>query len=151
MVPADFISHATKCAVARFGSNLGFGRAFGMKILVVEDEPLIRLGLVSTIEDAGYDVIEAASADDAIRQLEKTDDVRLILTDVDMPGSMDGIRLASYVRRRWPPIQLVVISGKVGVTSGQLPAGARFVSKPYQESVLLNLVETMMAAGGSAV
>jgi CheY-like chemotaxis protein len=122
-----------------------------MKILVVEDEPLIRLGLVSTIEDAGYEVIEAISADDAIRQLERADDVRLILTDVDMPGSMDGIRLAGYVRRRWPPIQLVVISGKVGVTPGELPEGARFISKPYQESVLLNLVGTMMAAGGNAV
>ncbi len=122
-----------------------------MKILVVEDEPLIRLGLVSMVEEAGYDVIEAASADEAIRRLEKTDDVRLVLTDVDMPGSMDGIRLAGYVRRRWPPIQLVVLSGKVGVKPGELPEGARFISKPYQETALLNLVETMMTAGGNAV
>jgi len=97
----------------------------------------------------GY--FELEMLDDAIRQLEKTEDVQLILTDVDMPGSMDGIRLAGYVRRRWPPMQLVVISGKVGVKLGELPTGARFVTKPYQESVLLNLVGTMMAAGGSAV
>jgi two-component system, response regulator PdtaR len=121
-----------------------------MKILVVEDEPLIRLGLASTIEDAGYEVIEAANADQAIAQLERFADVRLVLTDVDMPGSMDGLRLAQYVSKRWPPIRLVVISGKVGVTGGQLPEGARFMSKPYQEPALLRMVETMVgdAAGG---
>ncbi len=119
-----------------------------MKILVVEDEPLIRLGLASTIEDAGYEVIEAANADQAIAALERAADVRLVLTDVDMPGSMDGIRLAQYVSKRWPPIRLVVISGKVGVTPGQLPEGARFISKPYQEPALLRMVETMV--GGEA-
>ena len=122
-----------------------------MKIMVVEDEPLIRLGMVMTIEDAGYEVVEAASADEAIRKLERDASVRLVLTDVDMPGTMDGIRLAHFVRDRWPPIQLIVLSGKVGVRPDQLPAGVRFVPKPYQEPVLLNLVETMISAGGGAV
>lgn len=122
-----------------------------MQILVVEDEPLIRLGLVSAIEDAGYKVVQAANADEAIRKLQMLDDVRLIVTDVDMPGTMDGIRLAHFVRQKWPPIQIVVISGKVGVKPGELPAGARFVSKPYQEPALINLVETMVTAGGNAV
>jgi CheY-like chemotaxis protein len=119
--------------------------------MVVEDEPLIRLGLVSAIEDAGYKVVDAANADEAIRKLQVLDDIRLIVTDVDMPGTMDGIRLAHFVRHRWPPIQIVVISGKVGVKPGELPAGARFVSKPYQEPALINLVETMITAGGNAV
>lgn len=118
-----------------------------MKIMVVEDEPLIRLGLATTIEDAGYEVLEAASADEAIRKLEQTEGVRLVLTDVDMPGSMDGIRLAHYVNSRWPPVRLVVISGKIGVTAGQLPAGARFMTKPYQEPALINMVETMTSGG----
>jgi CheY-like chemotaxis protein len=122
-----------------------------MRIMVVEDEPLIRLGLMSAIEDAGYAVVEAINADDAIEKLETINDIRLILTDVDMPGTMDGIRLAHYVRGRWPPIHLVVISGKVGVKQAELPAGARFVSKPYQEPALINLVETMITAGGNAV
>ena len=127
----------------------GFGvLCISMKVLVVEDEPLIRLGLASTIEDAGYEVVEAVSADDAIRRLEQTEGIELVLTDVDMPGSMDGIRLAHYVNRRWPPIRLVVISGKVGLTPGQLPAGARFMTKPYQEPALINMVETMMGSGG---
>lgn len=118
-----------------------------MKIMVVEDEPLIRLGLASMIEDAGYEVVEASSADDAIRVLEQNDQVRLVVTDVDMPGSMDGIRLAHYVSRRWPPIRLMVISGKVGVTSGQLPQGARFMSKPYQEPLLIRQIETLLGTG----
>jgi CheY-like chemotaxis protein len=116
-----------------------------MKVLVVEDEPIIRLGMVSSIEDAGYTVIEAASADEAISRLAQDDEVGVVVTDVDMPGSMDGIRLAHYVRRRWPPIQLLVISGKVGVKAGELPEGARFMSKPYQEPVLIHTIETLAA------
>lgn len=115
-----------------------------MKIMVVEDEPLIRLGLVSAIEEAGYAVVEAANADEALRKLETESAIRLILTDVDMPGSMDGIRLSHFVRSKWPPIQLIVISGKVGVKPGELPAGARFISKPYQEPHLLGLIGTMI-------
>ena len=88
-----------------------------MKIMVVEDEPLIRLGMVMAIEDAGYEVIEAANADEAVRKLERADGVKLVMTDVDMPGSMDGIKLAHFVRGRWPPIQLIVLSGKVGACS----------------------------------
>jgi CheY-like chemotaxis protein len=122
-----------------------------MKILVVEDEPLIRLGMASAIEEAGYEVVEAINADDAIVRLEQHKDVGLVLTDVDMPGSMDGIRLAHYVRHRWPPMHLVVVSGKVGVKPGELPAGAKFLSKPYQDPVLINLVDAMITAGGGAV
>lgn len=117
-----------------------------MKILVVEDEPLIRLGLVSVIEDAGYEVAEASSADGAIRELEADLDIRLVLTDVDMPGSMDGIRLAHYVRHRWPPVQLIVISGKVGVKPEQLPSGVHFLAKPYQEPHLLGLVRNLVVS-----
>jgi CheY-like chemotaxis protein len=119
-----------------------------MKILVVEDEPLIRLGLASVIEEAGYEVLEAANASEAIRVLEANSDVSLVLTDVDMPGGMDGVRLAHYVRDRWPPVQLIVISGKVGVSVGQLPNGARFLSKPYQEPVLLGAMRGLI--GGAA-
>jgi CheY-like chemotaxis protein len=121
-----------------------------MKILVVEDEPLIRLGLATAIEEAGYQVFEAASAAEAIRRLESDPEIRLLLTDVDMPGGMDGIELAHYVRDRWPPVRLIVISGKVGVKPGELPAGARFVSKPYLEPALLDMVESLVAGGTSA-
>jgi len=121
-----------------------------MKILVVEDEPLIRIGIAITVESAGYEVVEAANAAEAIQQIERNDDIRLVLTDVDMPGSMDGIKLAHYVRGKWPPIQLIVISGKVGVNAGELPPGARFIPKPYYEPALINLVQAMLATGDKA-
>jgi two-component system, response regulator PdtaR len=117
-----------------------------MKILVVEDEPLIRLGLASLMEDAGYEVVEAVGADGAIRLLEADRSIRLVVTDVDMPGSMDGIRLAHHVADRWPPVRLIVISGKVGVLPGQLPEGARFISKPYREPMLLGIVNAMVGS-----
>jgi CheY-like chemotaxis protein len=120
-----------------------------MKVLVVEDEPIIRLGMVSTIEDAGYQVLEAANADEAIAMLVADGDVRVVVTDVDMPGSMDGIKLAHYVRQKWPPIQLLVISGKVGVSPDQLPSGVPFMSKPYQEPRLLNIISTLAGTGGT--
>jgi CheY-like chemotaxis protein len=116
-----------------------------MKILVVEDEPIIRLGIAATIEDAGYEVLEAANADEAVTRLAAEDDVRVVITDVDMPGSMNGIQLAHYARGRWPDIGLLVISGQVGVTAGQLPGGARFMSKPYQEPRLLKCIAAMTA------
>jgi CheY-like chemotaxis protein len=120
-----------------------------MKVLVVEDEPIIRLGIVSSIEDAGYAVVEAASADEAISLLARDSEVAVIVTDVDMPGSMDGIRLAHYVRRRWPPIQMLVISGKIGVIPGELPSGVRFMSKPYQEPQLLSTIATLSGMEGT--
>ena len=81
-------------------------------VLIVEDEPLIRMGTASLIEDAGFKVHEAGNADEAIRILELHDEIRLIFTDVNMPGSMDGLKLAHYVRGRWPPVKIIVTSGK---------------------------------------
>ncbi|MEP7240293.1 MAG: response regulator [Devosia sp.] len=119
-----------------------------MHILVVEDEPLIRLGLASAVEDVGYTVTEAANADEAIRRLEADSSITLVITDVDMPGSMDGIRLAHYVNRRWPPVRLMVISGKAGVRADQLPEGARYMAKPYQEPQLLGTISALLGAAG---
>ena len=118
-----------------------------MKVLVAEDEPLIRLGMTLVIEEAGYQVVEVGNTDDALRAIESEGDVGLLLTDVDMPGSMDGIRLAHTVRHRWPTIQLIVVSGKVGVKPGELPEGARFLSKPYQGPKLLETVKVLTEAG----
>lgn len=116
-----------------------------MQILVVEDEPFIRLGLVSTLEDAGYSAIEAANADEALLILHKTQDVALIVTDVDMPGSMDGVRLAHFVRQRWAQIRLVVTSGKVGLSEVHLPTGARFIAKPFQDHKLLAQIRDLLS------
>jgi two-component system, response regulator PdtaR len=115
-------------------------------VLIVEDEPLIRMGTVYLIEDAGFDVYEAGSADAAIALLELHKEIRLILTDVDMPGSMDGLKLAHYVRGRWPPVKIIVTSGHVKVTEESLPAGALFMRKPYDPAEITHKVREMLAA-----
>jgi CheY-like chemotaxis protein len=81
-------------------------------ILVVEDEILVRLTAVAIAEDAGFEVLSATTADEALSILEARTDVRLVFTDVQMPGSMDGLRLAHAVRDRWPPVELIVTSGR---------------------------------------
>jgi CheY-like chemotaxis protein len=115
-------------------------------VLIVEDEPLIRMEAASLIGEAGYKVYEAGNADEAIRILELQDEIRLIFTDVHMPGSMDGLKLAHYVRGRWPPVKIIVTSGKVRLPGEELPAGAVFVGKPYHPEQITHKVREMMAA-----
>jgi CheY-like chemotaxis protein len=115
-----------------------------LKILVVEDEALIRLGIVDLLEEEGFEAFEAANSDQAIGVLERNPDIRLIVTDVDMPGSMDGLKLAHFVRQKWPPIQLIIISGKVGVAPEMLPSSARFFSKPYQDDRLIGTINELI-------
>jgi CheY-like chemotaxis protein len=114
---------------------LGSG-AKAPSILIVEDEPLVRLCAVQTIEDAGYEVIEAANADEAIAILESREDIRAIFTDIHMPGSMDGLKLAHAVRHRWPPIKIIVTSGREMIRPQDLPDGGRFFAKPYDPAAI---------------
>jgi CheY-like chemotaxis protein len=100
-------------------------------VLVVEDEYLIRMSAIDMVEGAGFKAIAAADADEAIRILESRNDIRAVFTDVQMPGSMDGLRLARVVRNRWPPIALIVTSGQTSVLDTDLPTGGRFLRKPY--------------------
>jgi CheY-like chemotaxis protein len=118
-------------------------RKLSPTVLVVEDETLIRLHIVDNLKDAGFNVLEASNADDAIEILANRDDIHLVFTDVNMPGSMDGLRLAAYVRDRWPPIKLIVTSGKVAVKQADLPQGARFLSKPYEPPQIIQAVTEM--------
>src|SRR3984957_13469532 len=115
-------------------------------VLIVEDEPLIRMGTVYLIQDAGFDVYEAGSDGAAIALLQLHKEIRLILTDVDMPGSMDGLKLAHYVRGRWPPVKIIVTSGHVKVTEDSLPAGALFMSKPYEPAEITHKIRELIAA-----
>ncbi|BCH60358.1 response regulator [Agrobacterium vitis] len=109
-------------------------------ILVVEDSPLIRMGAIDLVLSAGYDVLEAGDADEAIRILESRDDIDLVFTDVQMPGTMDGIKLSHYIRDRWPPVKLIIASGAAILEESMLPGGSRFFSKPYDE---LTITEAM--------
>jgi CheY-like chemotaxis protein len=100
-------------------------------ILIVDDEPLVRLSAAQAVTAAGFEVVEAASADEAIRILECRSDIRVVFTDIQMPGSMDGLKLAHTVRNRWPPIRIIVTSGRELATERDLPEGGRFFAKPY--------------------
>ena len=105
-------------------------------VLIVEDDFLIRLHAAQIIEDAGFDVVEASNADQAIAFLEARSDITVLFTDIEMPGSMDGLKLAAAVKGRWPPIKIVATSGLVDVRWDDLPEGGRFLPKPYHPAQL---------------
>jgi|SRR5215217_3517023 len=105
-------------------------------VLVVEDEPLVRMGIVDHLEEEGFAVLEAANADDAIAILSKNTTIRILFTDIDMPGEVDGIKLAAAVRDRWPPIKIVITSGHRRPLASDLPAGAQFFAKPYNPDTI---------------
>jgi CheY-like chemotaxis protein len=98
-------------------------------VLVVEDEVLIRELVCEELVDAGFGVIQVGTADEAIAVLEARQDVHLVFTDIDMPGSMDGLKLAAAVRDRWPPVHIIITTGKARPLT--IPANALFIPKPY--------------------
>ncbi len=114
-------------------------------VLVVEDDELIRLNAVDLIECAGFNVVEARDADEAIRILLARADVAVVFTDVDMPGSMDGLKLAAAVRKRWPPIEIIITSGKVNPSPQSLPARSQFLPKPYNGERLVDTIRAFAA------
>jgi CheY-like chemotaxis protein len=114
--------------------RLGENKKKAPVILVVDDEMIIRWGAVKMAEDAGFEVLEAANADEAIEILESRDDIRVVFTDIHMPGSMDGLKLANAVRDRWPPIEIIVTSGRERPTEEDLPERGRFLPKPYSSA-----------------
>src|SRR6476661_6421382 len=83
------------------------------------------------VRDMGFDVFEAADADEAVNLLETEPAITVVFTDIQMPGSMDGLRLAAVVRDRWPPVALLITSGKLSPPTADMPAGAHFIHKPY--------------------
>lgn len=113
-------------------------------ILVVEDEPLVRMAVVDLVEQAGLTAIEAESADQALAILERRDDVRIVLTDIDMPGSLDGVALAWAVRDRWRAIKVIVMSGRV-LNESELPPGSRFFGKPLNERDIIATLQRFSA------
>jgi len=94
-------------------------------VLIVEDEFLLRMDSAAVMEEAGFEVVQAANADEAIAILGMRSDIGVVFTDIQMPGSMDGLKLARFVRDRWPPIKIVATSGLVAVGDGDLPERRR--------------------------
>ena len=109
-------------------------------VLVVDDEVMIREFIAEELSDAGFTVVIAASADHAISILENRLDIRLVFTDIDMPGSMDGLKLAAAVRDRWPPIHIIITTGKVRPL--EIPANALFIPKPYLGENVVTAIRT---------
>ncbi|HEY4166879.1 MAG TPA: response regulator [Reyranella sp.] len=114
-------------------------------VLVVEDEALLLFSIADDLREAGFDVLEAGNADEAIRLLMANPAIRLVFTDIDMPGSMDGLKLSSVVRDRWPPVRIIVTSGKQRPSADRLPEGGVFLSKPYSPGNIAATMNRMLA------
>ena len=112
-------------------------------VLIVEDELLLRMDAIDVIAAAGFEVIEAANADQAIEVLEGRPDITVVFTDIQMPGSMDGLKLARAVRGRWPPIKIVATSGHIHVRETDLPEGGRFLPKPYSPDEVTGMLREL--------
>jgi CheY-like chemotaxis protein len=117
-------------------------------VLVVEDEPLLRMMAIEMVEDGGFNAVEARDADEAIAILEARTDITIVFTDVDMPGSMNGLRLAAAIRDMWPPIEIVITSGHFRLDDSIIPARTVFFPKPYDHEQVVSTLR-MMASGGS--
>lgn len=115
-------------------------------VLLVEDEVLVRWATAATLREAGYQVLDVERADEALPILEERSDIAVLFTDVNMPGRMDGQALAFEVNRRWPGIGLLVTSGDVGTREPRLPAGSRFLAKPYSDADLIAGVDALVTA-----
>lgn len=115
-------------------------------VLVVEDDPLLRMLAVEVVEEAGYTPIEARDADEAVVLPESRADIVLLFTDIDMPGSMDGLKLAHAVRNRWPPIKILVVSGKQQLQTCDLPSNSCFFGKPYRTAALVEELRSIIGS-----
>jgi two-component system, response regulator PdtaR len=114
-------------------------------VLIVEDEALVRMTAVDMIEEAGFEILEASNGDEAILLLEARRDITALFTDIEMPGSMDGLRLAQAVRGRWPPIKIIATSGRCVVRDGDLPSGGLFLPKPYSSTQISSALRELTA------
>jgi CheY-like chemotaxis protein len=113
-------------------------------VLVVEDEMLLRMRAVDMVEDAGFISVEAVDADEAVAILESRSDIALLFTDIQMPGSMDGLKLAHAVHMRWPPIKIILVSGQLKLEDLDIPADSRFFGKPLEAKFMIAQLQSMI-------
>ncbi|WP_084731576.1 response regulator [Microvirga vignae] len=114
-----------------------------MVVLVVEDLTLVRMFMADFPDEAGFKVFEAVSADEALTLLEARPDVQAVVTDIEMPGSMNGIELAQVIQERWPRIGVIVTSGRRQLGQDDLPKDVAFLTKPYLPETIINVVRQM--------
>lgn len=120
-------------------------------VLVVEDELVLRMRAVDIVEDAGFNPIEAINADEALSILEARSDISLLFTDIQMPGTIDGLKLAHAVHKRWPAIKIILVSGKVELSDTDKPAASRFFGKPVEAKQMVAGLKEMVGAGALKV
>jgi len=113
-------------------------------VLVVEDEMLLRMRAVDMVEDAGFTSVEAVDADEAVAILESRSDIALLFTDIQMPGSMDGLGLAHAVHERWPPVKIILVSGQLKPANIDIPANSRFFGKPLKATEMIAEIQDMI-------
>lgn len=106
---------------------------------------MIRMDVAEQLTDEGFQVFEAANADQAIARLEAEPSIRIMFTDITMPGTMDGLRLAAAVHDRWPPIKIVVTSALHLMNSTDIPDGSVFHAKPYQHDAIVKVIRRLAA------
>jgi CheY-like chemotaxis protein len=116
-------------------------------VLVVEDNEILRMCAANVVADAGFTPIEAASADEAVAILESRSDIALLFTDIQMPGSMDGLGLARTVQERWPAIKIILVSGRAELSERDRPANSRFFQKPFTTKQIIQGLQDMIQSG----
>jgi DNA-binding NtrC family response regulator len=116
-------------------------------VLVVEDDEILRMCTANFVADAGFIPVEAANADEAVAILESRSDIALVFTDIQMPGSMDGLGLARTVHDRWPAIKIILVSGQVGMSECERPVNSRFFQKPFAIRQMIEGLQDMIRPG----
>jgi DNA-binding NtrC family response regulator len=115
-------------------------------VLVVDDDPLVRAFSVNIVKIAGYVALEAASADEATAILEDRSDIAVLFSDINLTGSISGLQLARTVSERWPPIKMILVSGKVALTASDMPSDSRFFAKPYEARSMISELRSLVSA-----
>ena len=124
-----------------------FARLKPVTILIVEDEAIVRLELADWLTELGLTVLTADDADEAITILDGHPEIELLMTDIKMSGSMDGLRLAHHVRHRWPPVKIIVASGRLDTQPCELPTGSFFMPKPLERQKLWRALADLAGEG----
>ena len=114
-------------------------------VLIVENHELVRMFLVGLVETEGFEAIEAANADEALPILEGRPDIALLVTNVVMPGRLDGVGLAHAVDSRWPSVKIIVASGKRGLKESDLPGKSLLLAKPYPYEAMVSGIRSLAA------
>lgn len=114
-------------------------------VLVVEDESLVRIDAAESLREAGFEVLEAADACEALETMERRDDIGVVFTDIEMPGGMNGLELARLVRRTRPRMRLILTSGTARMDPNEIPDHGAFLSKPYSPDVVARTIRRLLA------